>query len=356
MKMQGRGIVFLLILVVAGWSGFAQGFYSDSSAVYYVRLKNATEYLGKITNRSAGQIFISDKIKGEVVLNQSEVRSIELAGNTFLVLVETNEKNTFFGTVTEKNGNQLVLQSEVLGEIIIPTINIKSIKIIRREHIHNGEYWYPNIHASQLLIGATAIPLKKGEGKYDMTDFFVNQVRYGVTDNVSLLFGTVVPYSGVLSARYGKKVKPQLYLGGGATFNFSFWSNLKGINIGYINGVMTYGNESNNVTAGLGWAFYPAVLAGRTVSGLAFSSTTLPMTTFGAQARVAKGTYLLTENYFFSLTNGLSGARTRQSFLSGALRFARQKRSLTVGIWLYLGAIDNGLFPHIAYSRYIGRK
>ena len=355
--MHFTSVFFLSILILIGCNGFVQGFYSDSSAVYYIRLKNASEYLAKITNRSAGQIFITDKIKGEVVLSQLDVRSIELANNNFLILVETNDKNVFFGTVTEKNGSQLILQSETLGEIIIPTIAIKSIKIIRREHIHNGEYWYPNNHASQLLLGATAIPLRKGEGRYEITDLFVNQVRYGITDNFSMMVGSVVPYTGFFSARFGKKVKPKLYLGGGATLNVALWKGLNDVNIAYFNGVMTYGNESSNLTAGLGWALFPSALAGRTSSGLAFSNATLPMTTVGAQLRVSKGTYLVTENYFFTIgNNGTIGARTRQSFLSGALRFARQKRALTLGLWVYLGQVDSGIFPHVSYARSIGKK
>ncbi len=349
--------LYLLFVVFLSLEGFSQTFFSDSSSVYYVRLKNANEYLGKITNRTNGQIFLKDQIKGDVVLQQMDVRAIELANSSFLILIETNDNNYVFGTITDKNSQQIVIQTEKLGEVIIANYLVKQIRIIRKEEIHNGEYWYPNIHASQMMIGATAIPLKKGVGRYDMFDFLMHQFRYGITDNVSLVAGSLVPFSGFIAARYGRKVRPNFYLGGGVSLNVSFYRQLNDLDVGFLNGVMTYGSESSNITAGLGWTFFRSVLNGRATSGLAFTSSNLPITTLGAQLRITKRTYFVTENYFYTqLANSGTSGRTKQSILSGALRFASRKKSITVGLWLYLAQVDNIVFPHIGYAHYFGKN
>jgi len=349
--------LFLFVLFNL-WCIFAigQDFVRDSSSLYYIRLKNKTEFLAEIISRNFKELIIHDKIKGEVNLTQSQIVTIELAGKNYLWLIETVD-NRFFGEVVYKNNQEIMLNTENMGQMAIPLISVKSTRIIKSEWIHNGTYWGPNPNASRLLFSATAIPLKKGESFYELTDVLIHQYRYGVTDNFSVLGGSILPFSAFVSARYAQKVKPKLYMGGGAIVNFSFYRNLKELDLAFVNGLATYGNESSNITVGVGMTFFRSAVIGRASSGIAITNSGLPITLLGAQVRLAKRISLVTENYFFSrLTNTGTNIRQRESVLSGAMRIQGERKSFEFGLLLNLTLNENIVIPHIGYTYYFGRR
>lgn len=349
--------LFLLVLFHV-WciSTFGQDFVRDSSALYYIKLKNKSEYLAEIVSRNFKELIILDKIKGEVKLTQSQIVTIELAGKNYLWLIETVD-NRFFGEVIYKNNQEIMLRTENMGQMAIPLISVKSAKIIKSEWIHQGTYWGPNPNASRLLFSATAIPLKRGESYYEMTDILIHQYRYGVTDNFSILGGSILPFSAFVSARYAQKIKPKLYMGGGAIVNFSFYRNLNDLDLAFVNGLATYGNESSNITVGVGMTFFRSSVIGRASSGIAITNSGLPITMLGAQVRLAKRITLVTENYFFSrLANSVNNIRQRESVLSGAMRIQGERKSFEFGLLLNLTLNDNFVIPHIGSTYYFGRR
>jgi len=143
----------------------------------------------------------------------------------------------------------------------------------------------PYLGYQRYLYAPSAMPMKKGTGYLSQKELFFTAVGYAVTDNLSILGGTIVPLAlwavvegeteallGVLAARYAREIKDmgngaKLYAGFGfETFQLN-QSDSGGLSLPFAN--LTYGKPESHVSLGIGtgltdWerSFHPIVLAG----------------------------------------------------------------------------------------------
>lgn len=109
-----------------------------------------------------------------------------------MVVIETTDGNTFFGKILSQNDQEFRLETETVGIVSIPKLRIKSIKKAEKDRIKNGEYWHENNQSSRHFFSPSGYGLRKGEGYYQNTWVFINQVNVGLTDHISL-GGGIIP-------------------------------------------------------------------------------------------------------------------------------------------------------------------
>ena len=121
-----------------------------------------------------------------------------------------------------------------------------------------GQFSYANPAASRYLYAPSSIPLQQGQG-YTSQKLLFTSTAYGVTDNVTLLIGSLVPFPfvSVVGAKYATRLNDDWHIGaGGEAFFFPFANSLDGglpsvpISVGYVSA--TYGDLDSHVTIATG--------------------------------------------------------------------------------------------------------
>jgi hypothetical protein len=118
--------------------------------------------------------------------------SQEPGDSTSVWVVETTDGNEFTGTILFEDSAGIILTTAIYGELHINSSHIKKRKEIPSDHLVGGEYWFGNPHATRYFFGPNVYGLQKGEGYYQNTWIFLNQVNYGISDYFSL-GGGVMP-------------------------------------------------------------------------------------------------------------------------------------------------------------------
>ena len=119
-------------------------------------------------------------------------------------------------------------------------------------------YAFQNPAASRYLYAPSSIPLQKGQGYMSQKLLFTSGVL-GVTDNVTLLIGTTVPFPfvSIVGGKYARRINDKWHVGAGAeVFFFPFAgaiddnSTTVPLSIGFVSG--TYGDLDSHVTVATG--------------------------------------------------------------------------------------------------------
>ena len=226
-----------------------------------------------------------------------------------LYVVKTNDDNEYVGSILSQNADVIVLKTEALGEITIQRKNIKSIAAVGKGQIVEGKYWFENPHTTRYFFQANGYGLRRGEGYYQNTWIFFNQVSYGITDNITLGAG-MVPlflFSGTSSPFWITPkvsvpiVKDKFNVSAGAFVGTILGEDTDGP-FGIVYGNATYGPRDHNITVGLGYGF----------AGGEWSDT--PAISVSGMARAGKKFAFMMENYFLdagdeNVTISLLGGR-----------------------------------------------
>lgn len=252
------------------------------------------------------------------------------------VHIETIDGNDYFGKLISKDSASVKIETESLGEVSIKKATIKSISIVNSKDISiDGEIWLPNHHATRYLFAPSAFGLKKGEGYYQNSWVFYNQVQYGVSDRFSI-GGGLIPtfiFGGGVSTPVPFWITPKVSIPTkreNVNFSVGSLSVFSGVNkslyaVGILYGQSTFGNKNKNLSVGLGWGY----AAGDGESAMARR----PTLNVSGMVRVSKRGYIVTENWFASVGGG-SIDRTNFSLLSCAYRFAPKSVAIDLGVFV----------------------
>ncbi len=212
---------------------------------------------------------------------------------TQLSSIETKDGNEFVGYIRAIEADVIVVKTEDFGDVRIRRQNVKSIQPLSNNQIVAGEYWPDNPHASRYFFAPNGYGLRKGEGYYQNTWIFFNQVSYGFSDNFSLGVG-IVPlflFGGSASPIWItpklsipiKKDRFNLGLGG----LFAVVVGEESASFGVAYGQATFGSRDRNINVGLGYGY----------AGDSWAST--PTISLSGVYRTGKKFALMTENYLF---------------------------------------------------------
>ncbi|MCH1575187.1 MAG: hypothetical protein L7S67_02865 [Flavobacteriales bacterium] len=225
----------------------------------------------------------------------SMVTHSALAQDGRYVKITTTEGRTFFGTVQSESPQEIVLQTETLGEVAVPKLQIASMKDSEREAVTKDEG--KNAQPSRYFFSPSAFQLPKGEGYYQNTLLLYNQFSYGLTDHVTIGIPIVIPFLAGFTIKAGTQLGEaneeghSLNASAGILYLVPIVDELNsGAGIAF--GNLSYGNENNNVTFGLGQAF-------DSDPNSDFNAGESPLINLGGMLKVGKRKWLMTENYFY---------------------------------------------------------
>lgn len=226
-------------------------------------------------------------------------QEITQADTTAWVLVYTSDGNEFTGHLLSQDAETVVLKTEHFGTITIQRDIITGIRPAKKPKVVKGRVWFENPYAPRYFVGSSAYGLRKGEGVYENSMLFLNQVSYGFTDQFSLGVG-FAPFIIIDDDLFPVWLMPKfsipiqqdkLYIALGGMFGYEFnsynddGSNAANFNAAYVQ--LTYGSRDNNLSAGVGMNFSHGSWSRHPVYSLAGTVRLSPR--FG----------LLAESYFF---------------------------------------------------------
>ena len=260
------------------------------------------------------------------------------------VIIETVDGSVVYGFVVDRTDDAVVVRSNSLGTVTVPSIEISKIKYI--DNITNiifDKNGFPvSFHNStHHFFFPTGYGLKKGQSYYQNVWVFGNTVSYGVSDNFmitggmeigSILFAGAVP-GFLVSTKFSVPFNNQKGAFGinatvlgppGDSFDAT----------GFLTSSITFGSRNNNFTIGAGAGFnfdggitdevIPVILAGMT--------------------RLSSKISFVTENYFI-FQNDFDQA---DAMMSAGIRihFKQLGNAMNIGLVRPL-SIDTG--PFIAF-------
>lgn len=207
------------------------------------------------------------------------------------VIVELQNGKELQGTVLEQNLDGVKLLTDKGEERIIPWSSISSVKDVNPEDLIEGELFYHNLQATRYFFGPNGFALRQGEGYYQNTWIFVNQVSYGVSDNITVGFGIVplfllagTPSPVWITPKVSFPVKEDvLNVGVGGLFGTVLGETGANFGIGY--GTATLGNRNQNLNISMGYG----------LSDGKWNDT--PTWSVSGMLRISGNMYLISENY-----------------------------------------------------------
>ena len=191
----------------------------------------------------------------------------------------------YIGEIIKDDGREVLMQIEVLGQIYIPKIEVKSIiELKEKENIVNKEYQPEGPFTTRYTFTTNALPIKRGEN-YGMINLYGPEFHVAVTDNLNVgIMSSWIASPLVLAIKYSFKTNSE-------KVHYSFGT-LIGTS-GYLNGFKGYG--------GLHWL---NVTLGDRKNNITFSSGYSYIKTGISSFREAPGVYLYDDpNAYFGYQN-----------------------------------------------------
>lgn len=257
---------------------------------------------------------------------------------TLLLTVETSDGNIFVGNIRRIEADHLILNTEKFGELRISKKDIQKIGTVSKSQVVGGEFWHDNPQSTRYLFGPNGYGLKKGEGYYQNTWIFFNQVSYGVSDNFTLGVG-IIPlflFAGAptpiwITPKVSLPIKKDaVNLGIGGLFAVVLGEDEGSFGIAY--GQMTFGPRDKNINLGLGYGY----------AGNSWANT--PTVSLSGLYRTSKRFALITENYLFDAGD------ENVALLSFGGRFIGRRLAVDAALVLPTGTGDFFAIPWLGLS------
>lgn len=236
-------------------------------------------------------------------------------------IIETTDGNTYIGTVSTFNTDPIEINTKI-GILKIPKNTIRSIMHPEKYQLVHGEYWPENPHSTRHFWGPSSYGLRKGEGYYQNSWIFFNQVSYGFSDHFTLGVGIIPLFI------FGGVAETPAWLTPKFNFNYKNGKGAYGIGTiifgvlgassefaGILYGTNTFGNRDKQLTLGLGYGY-------SSNGGI----TSTPTVSVSAMIRTSKKWALLTENYLLAV-----GDSDSFGFISGGARYMGRKLAIDFG-------------------------
>ncbi len=225
------------------------------------------------------------------------------ADTSVFVLVYTVDGNEFQGKLLSETSEEIVLYTDLLGTLTIKRSAIRRMDKIQKPIVTYGRVWFESLYAPRYFVGTSAYGLRKGEGAYENSELFFNQVSYGFTDQFSLGLGFApfIVFDGPLPVWVSPKFsiplkKNMINLGIGGLFGRELINSYDGgsdntSNFGGVYGQLTIGPRNYNITASLGYRVTNEDWAAKPIISLAATGR------ISARVAALAETYLIRTEY-----------------------------------------------------------
>lgn len=262
---------------------------NNNSKYQYISasLTDDSKIEGFVLNQTDSTFIVLDFGLGEIGVLKRTIESSSIKEIEGEVKIELLNSNEYFGSITKIEGGIIYLKTELLGMVQIISTNIARI-VSNKDYISGKRKWFANPNATRYFFAPSAVPLKKKEGYFQNAYLLANSVSYGLTNNITIGGGVVIPLLFYVTPKISYKVGKNLYAGGGILFTQSFISSM-GLSAGIGYGLVTYGNLEHNITIGAGY--------GMATFDKKYRNTPMPIITVNGMSRVSKKISLISENW-----------------------------------------------------------
>lgn len=215
-----------------------------------------------------------------------------------LVRITLADGQLLRGVLVRSEAEQVVVRVGEAGEVAVSRAVMKTLEAERHAEVRKGgELWFQDPNRTRYLYSPSAVMLRKGEGYFSQKELLFSSVAYGVTDNVTLVAGTMVPawfapdgqgINFIGGVKVGGEVAENLHLAAGAESLVLPAANTGGAGVGFVFGTATYEWPTLQLSLSAGRPFLLGGAAGW-----------VPQVIFvpSASWRVAKNVSLVTENW-----------------------------------------------------------
>lgn len=180
----------------------------------------------------------------------------------------------------------------------LPARQVKDIAVERNAQVReNGQLWFQDPNRTRYLYAPSGMMLRQGEGYFSQKELFFSSLSYGLTDNITVQAGAMVPlwlvpsgFNFIGGIKVGASLGDRLHLAAGAQGLFlPGLFGTSGGGAGFVFGTATYGTPDGHLSVAVG---KPFLLASGTS---AFDETFI--VTLNGNLRVGQRVALVTENW-----------------------------------------------------------
>jgi len=178
-----------------------------------------------------------------------------------LVKVELSSGDSLRGTLVAADATVIVLELPGAGRISLQRNTVVSVKEDKRAKAgDDGQIYRRDPNRTRYLYGPSAIGLDAGEGYVSQKEMLFTAAAYGVTDNVTVLAGTVIPvlfageFMGIVALKLTHTlIEDTLHVAVGSEVFIAGFADVGAL--GFVFGSATYGNDERHFTLTVGKPF-----------------------------------------------------------------------------------------------------
>lgn len=235
------------------------------------------------------------------------------------------------GYIVEETEERYVVELASGGRMEVAASSVESVRVNERitADAKTGELREGDPNRTRYFYSPSAHMLKKGEGYFSQKELLFSSVAYGVTDNISVLAGAVLPFwfigngagfNFIFGAKAGGEVAPGIHLAAGAETlmlpGFGY-SGPSAMFAGFLFGTATIGSEEQHLSVSVGRPFFFSQYGSGAPAEL--------IATLSGSIRVHKHLALVTENWLIPSSTMTVG------FFSGGLRLMAGRIAVDLG-------------------------
>jgi hypothetical protein len=217
--------------------------------------------------------------------NSATHSEIRVADSTKLQVITLRDGSTLIGRVISVRGDTVNFQGSI-GRVSIDLDQVREIKEIDADRVHDGDYWFANPNKTRLFFAPSGQMLRKGEGYFADYELFFPGFAYGLTDNISVGGGMSLFPLGLdeqvyyFTPKVGMSFSDQIHVAAGLLL-----ASTQGETGGVVYGAGTFGDGDASLTLGAGYGFAGGEIANK------------PALLVGAEKRISRRVAFVTENY-----------------------------------------------------------
>ncbi|AKJ02313.1 hypothetical protein ATI61_108298 [Archangium gephyra] len=231
------------------------------------------------------------------------------SGKRELSRITLKDGQELHGVVVRQDSQVVVVELADGDRMELPARQVKDITTEHNAQVRdNGEIWFQDPNRTRYLYAPSGMMLRQGEGYFSQKELFFSSMNYGLSDNITVQAGAVVPawllgaggFNFIAGVKVGGSVGDRLHLAAGAQGLFipGIGTGIGGA-VGFVFGTATYGTPDAHLSLGLGKPFT------LTNSGGSLDSTLI--TTISGNLRVSQRVALVTENWLMPTIGITSG-------------------------------------------------
>lgn len=108
--------------------------------------------------------------------------------------VRLSDGQVLRGRVVQQTAEEVVLELVSGGRMTLARKGISAIEVEDRAMVSStGQIWFKDPNRTRYFYSPSAMTLKQGEGYFSQKELFFSAVAYGITDNITVLIGSVLP-------------------------------------------------------------------------------------------------------------------------------------------------------------------